>query len=209
MGTTLIKAPRTGAREAQTASVELPEKLLPAKSKLDKTLADYVKASLDIEEARGHLARSERDEAKALADENQSDSENMDAVAFAQKSRGVYAARVANREATLAKQAAELSKAISEAANELRGLVNAEIARREGVVGARVTEVLQVGNAVDPRRMGHALAQVLVFSGPIQLVQALLPAPSFSISGNNEHLVGAAKDLLTKFQKLVAEGETL
>ena len=73
-----------------------------------------------------------------------------------------------------------------------------------------MTEALQVGNAVDPRRMGQALAQVLVFSGPVQLAQALLPAPSFSMSGNNEHLAGAAKDVLTKFQKLVAaERETI
>ena len=107
MSATLTKTRPGGAREAQTASVELPEAVNPAKKRLAEMLTAYDKATLDLADARSHLARAESDEAAAL---DSSGDDADDRIAVAIRSKAIYTARVTNREASQAKQAAELSK---------------------------------------------------------------------------------------------------
>jgi hypothetical protein len=76
---------------------------------------------------------------------------------------------------------------------------------REHIISERVVAALQVGNAIDSRRMGPELADLLYFSGPIQVIRALAPSPGIPTPGNHEILIHAAKDVLMKFESVVVE----
>jgi hypothetical protein len=119
--------------------------------------------------------------------------------------KSVYASRTQNKEKVILTLSSELAKATNEAAGELRGLVSNETRRREEIFNARVIEALQVGEAVDSRRMGPELSDLMHFCGPIQAVRALGPLPTLVQPGNNENLLHSAKDVLTKFERVIKE----
>ena len=203
---TLTKPRPGGAGAAQAVSVVAPqEKLLPAKSKLEKVLGDYQKAAQDLDDSRGHLARAETDEQTALNDPDLGLEDAGNRVAVAQRSIQIYRARVANREKSVAAIFKELATAINESTLELRGLTNAEIERREGIFGERVVAALEVGTAIDPSRMKHELWELLQFCGPIQVVRALAPSSAIVQPGNAGGLVDMAKDILSKFEGIIKE----
>jgi hypothetical protein len=185
--------------------MELPAQLHPARSRLSAKLSELEKAMADLEEYRARAERARVDEDRAMEDEQLSESEAAARISKAQNERNVYASRQAQREKAIVALSSELSKAINAAEGELCGLVSKEVTRRESIISERVVAALQVGNAIDPIYMGRELSDLLHFSGPVQVVRALGPSPMILGAGNNDALAGAAKDVLTKFEKVILE----
>jgi hypothetical protein len=115
-----------------------PEKILPAKAALAKVWADFQRAATDLQEAQGHLARVEADEQAALNDETLSVAESSDKVAFCQRSKGIYSARLANREAAKGKLLTDLKGAITAAHAEFSNLIRVEHSRRHDALARRI-----------------------------------------------------------------------
>ena len=185
--------------------MNLPAQLHPARSRLSTKLSELEKALADLEEYKARAERARVDEDRAMEDEQLSESEAAARISKAQNERNVYASRQAQREKAIAALSTDLAKAINQADGELRGLVSQEVKKREDIIGARVIAALQVGTAVDPIYMGRELSDLLHFSGPIQVVMALGPSIVVPTAGNNDALVRAAKDVLTKFEKVILE----
>jgi hypothetical protein len=140
-----------------------------------------------------------------MEDSQLSETEAAERIQTSQLQGNIYKARQAQREKAITALSSDLANVIRQSHNELQGLVSGEVARREDIIRARVIDALQVGKAVDPRRMGPELADLMYFCGPVQEIRALGPSPVIPAAGNNEILVQAAKDVLTKFEKVIAE----
>ena len=181
-----------------------PEKLFPARAALATKLDQIERAQKDLSDFTARAERAGVDENRALEDETLSESEALEAIQTAQMQKSVFKARIAAREKAVAALSKELGTAVTGGVNELRGLVNAEVERREGIIGDRIVEVLQTGKAIDPTLMTRELAQLLAFSGPLQVVNALAP-PSYVEQGNTENLVAAAREILGKFERVIVE----
>jgi hypothetical protein len=203
MSTQTLKARPGGAREAQSASVELPEKLSPCRSKLAGALTDYEKAAVNLEEARGHLARAESDEQTALNNAELSDAECSDRVAVAQRSRGIYSARMASREAAVSKLLKLVKDALYPARNEYSGLCMNEREKREAIITARIVEAGQLVGGFAGR-----LNMLLEYSSPIQDIHALdIPSQSVLFCDNAAQIIGIAKRILEGFAAVAAKKE--
>jgi hypothetical protein len=205
---TLTKPRQAGAQEAPEASTALPpEKLLPAKAKLDRALADYVKAGLDLSESQAHLSRSEVDEAAALNNAELSDEESADAIAFAQKSRGVYAARVASRETTVKRIFGELEVCIRSAQAEFAVEQAEELTRVKTILIERVCTVIKATDRAEHR---YDWMELMDYSEPYQAVRSLEPSTYQAMVGNADYTVEIAKQTLGAFEKLsVVKGATV
>jgi hypothetical protein len=202
MSTQTLKARHEGAQEAQSVSAPLPEKLFPGKAKLAGALVDYVKASLDMEEARGHLARAETDEQAALNNLELSDAGCSDLVAVAQRSRGIYSARLTNREAAQAKLLKELKASLQGAHSEYSALVGAELSRRLDILRVRVMTAGQFGAAAS-RDVGSLL---LEHSAPIHEIRSLqFNHTAFLFSDTPEAITGIAKRILAGYETIAAK----
>jgi len=199
MSTDLLEAPQT-VSEAMP-----PEKLHPARGKLATKLDQLERALGDLADYTARAERAGVDENRAMEDEHLSETEAAEKIQTAQLQKSVFKARIANREKAIAAFSKELAVAITGGTNELRGLVNAEVDRREGIIGERIIAVLQVGNAIDPTRMKKELFGLLQFCGPVQVVRALAPPLGVVSQGDTGNLVEIAKDILTKFEQVIKE----
>ena len=200
----LTKAAKPGQatpQEVPEASAAMPEPLI--RTRLAKKLAAYDDAVSALGDAKAHLSRSEVDEQKTLDDENLSDSESMDAVAFAQKSRGVYAARVASREVTVKKLLVELEDAVRAGHAELRTLVMDELKRREAILVDRVCDVIKI---VDRARVNFDWVEVLDFSEPFRTIRNLEPSPFQTFPGSTaDYVVATGRRILEGYQTIETE----
>jgi hypothetical protein len=59
-------------------------------------------------------------------------------------------------------------------------------------------------DSVATQSLKKELWDLLQFSGPIQVVKALAPSSAIAGSGNTESLVLMAKEILGKFQRVIA-----
>jgi hypothetical protein len=201
---TLMKARPAGPREAEEPSMALPPaQIYPARIRLTAKLSEFERALADVEDYRGKAARALCDEQEALESTNLSESEAALAISRAQNVKSIYASRTANKEKAITALSGELSKAISDANCELRGLINIEVDRRRGIISARVLEAIE---AIDRPHRAVVVAELLRYSGPIERILVLGPAPLTSMPGNNDYLVGQARDTLKKFETMIAEG---
>jgi hypothetical protein len=200
-----LKTRQTGAREAQTASAELPERILPAKSRLTRVLSDYQKRGLDLSESQAHLARAETDEQSALNNLELSDEESANRIAVCQRNRGIYGARVTSREANVKKLGSELENAVRDAHTELFNLVRAELQRREGILVERVCTAIQI---VDRAKVNFDWIEVLDFSEPFRTIRNLEPTPFQTFAGSApDHVTRTAHKLLEGYQTIQTESE--
>jgi hypothetical protein len=191
-----IKARVSGAQEAQTASMELPTQLLPAKSKLDRVLIDYSKAGTDLEESRGHLARAETDKQSALNNLELTDQESSDRVAVAIRNSGIYGARVSNREAARERLLKELKLALSGSHSEYSALVDDVLTQRRGILRVRMIET---GHLVG--RFGDELEGLLESSQLILDVRSLeIPSQAITYSDSAEQITQMAKRILAGYE---------
>jgi hypothetical protein len=201
---TLTKPRPGGAGAAQSATVAPPEKLHPARGKLAAKLDQLEHAMGDLSDFTARAERAGIDENRAMEDEGLSEAEALEKIQTAQLQKNIFKARIANREKAVTTFSKELATAINESNNELRGLVNAEVERREGIIGERVVAALEVGTAIDPTRMKKELWDLIQFSGPVQVVRALAPRLGV-VQGTPESLVLMAKEILGKFALVIAE----
>jgi hypothetical protein len=201
--TQTLKNSATTAPKAVNAAP--PEKLLPARGKLTAKLDQLERAMGDLADYTARAERAGVDENRAMEDETLSESEALEAIQTSQLQKSVFKARITNREKSITNLSGELATAIREGTNELRGLTNAETAKREKIIGDRVIAALGMGNAIDPRLMARELAEILRFSEAIQLVRALAPSTEVVQVGNTENLVSLAKDILSKFERVIVE----
>jgi hypothetical protein len=205
--TTLARASKANAQEARVVSVAPPEKLLPGRAKLTAKLDQLKQAMGDLSDFTARAERAGVDETRAMEDEQLSETEALEKIQTAQLQKNIFKARIANREKAIATFSGELATAINEGTNELRGLVNVEVDRREKIIGDRVIAALEVGNAIDPTRMKKVLWDLVQFSGPVQLARALAPSLGIGLAqpGNAENLVRMAEDIMGKFERATAE----
>lgn len=204
-----LKTRQTGAREAQTASVELPEKLYPARVQLTAKLSEFERACSDLSDYQAKSARAERDEQEALDNAQLSESQAADSISRAQNLKAVYSSRTANKEKVIAALSGELTSAIGQANSELQGLVNREVDRRREILSARVLAAAGVADTSRPG-VAPAVADLLDYSEPIERIKALEPSPVIQTAGNREILVQAAKDALAKHERVIGEaGKTI
>jgi hypothetical protein len=199
MSTQTLKACPGGADEQQRPSVELPAPLHPAKNRLAKVLADYEKLAQDLEDARGHLSRSEVDEAAAL-DSQESDAE--DRIAVAQRSRGIYGARVANREAGLKKLALELKAAAQVGQQEFHLLVMAELGRRSEILLGRIMEA---GQLLKDRTYSADVERLLGSSKPMLDIHSLDIPSSMGMGDDGNLVAGMARRVLEGYEALAVK----
>lgn len=198
-----LKTRQAGPREAQTTSVEVPEKILPAKSKLDRVLIDYRKAGLDLSERQAHLSRSEVDEQSALNNLELTDQESADRVAVSQRSIGIYRARVNSREAAQAKLLKEMKLALSASHGEFSALVDNVLTQRRGILRVRMIEA---GHLVG--RFEDELETLLESSELILDVRSLeIPSGAVTYCDSTEQITGMAKRILAGYEAIaVLEG---
>jgi hypothetical protein len=198
MSATLTKAPRTGTQAARTASVELPAAVNPAKKRLAEVLTAYDKAGLDLADARGHLSRSELDEAAAL-DSMASDSEDRIAVAI--RSKAIYSARVTSREAAQVKLLKEVKTALTAAHSGYSILARELLSKRRELFRSRLIEAGQlVGNFMAD------LDDLLQSCGPIQVVRRLeINSQALLYLDTAEQIAGMAARVLESYGKLETE----
>jgi hypothetical protein len=171
--------------------------------KLSAKLAEFERAEADLEDYKARAARATVDEDRALEDQQLSESEVAERISKAQNERNVYKARQTQREKAITALGAELASAINECSGELRLLVNREVIRRKRIITERVLAALEPVAGGARRQM--ALEQLLEFSGPVQLVMVLGPAP-YIYTARDTGLDHTAKDILEKFEKMIAEG---
>lgn len=198
MSATLI-----GSRKEKAASPELLQEISPAERNLAAKLSEYEKACLALTESEAHLERSKADEQAALNDSELSDQEAADRVAVAQRSRGIYAARVSSRQAAQTKLLAELTSAVQAAQSELSSAVYQELARRRATLIDRIMQAGQLGGDVTPA----AFDELLASSKPmIEIERLQIPAQSLLVDGASikESL---ARRLLDNYDKLKTERE--
>jgi hypothetical protein len=201
---TLTKPRPGGAQEAEEPFRALPPaQIYPARVKLASKLSEFERALADVEDYKAKAARAQRDEEEALDNVRMSESEAVLTISRSQNTKSVYASRTQNKEKAITAMSGELSKAISEANCELRGLINTEVDRRRGIISARVLEAIE---AIDRPHRAVVVAELLRYSGPIERILVLGPAPLTSMPGNNDYLVGQARDTLKKFETMIAEG---
>jgi hypothetical protein len=201
MSATLTKAPRTGTREAEQPSVAPPEKLYPARVRLDKVLADYQKAGTDLSDSQAHLSRSEIDEQSTLNNLELSDEEAGDRLAVSQRSIAIYRARVSNRESARTKLLAELKAAASLAHNELSRLCLDERVRRSAILRGRMIEA---GRLVG--KFAAELDTLLEHSGLIQEIRHIeIPSGSFLFCEHAEQIEGMARSILDGYELIEAK----
>jgi hypothetical protein len=190
---------------AQTASVELPEKLLPAKSKLDKVVVDYQKAAQDLDDSRGHLARAETDEQSALNNLELSDEESADRVAVAQRSIAIYRARTTNRETTQAKLLKELKTALDAAHNEYSALVQDVLTKRREILCGRLVETGHlVGNFQSDLEMLLESSQFILDVRSLEI-----PSGSVLYTDNADTIPGMAKRILASYEAIAKAKEEI
>jgi hypothetical protein len=196
-----LKTPQTGAQEAQPASVEPPEKLFPARTKLDKVLTDYEKASTDLDDSRGHLARAETDEQSALNNLELSDEESADRVAVAQRNRGIYGARVANREAAQAKLLKELKDSLNPAHHEHSALVVGVFSKWLDILRGRVMTAGRIGDG-----FSRDVDVLLENSALIQEIRSLQINSGFLLFCDSpEQITGMARKILAGYEAIAAK----
>jgi len=199
MTTLTLEGPEIGAEEQQTAS---PEPLYPARVKLSAKLAEFDRATADLEDYKGRAARAELDEAQALEDEQLSEREIAERITKAQNEKHVWKVRQTRIERRVLALSAELPGAINGCIGELRQLVNLELQRRNAIITARVLEAIEAVSAGPFRQM--ALEKLLGFSGPVQRVAILMPEPHI-YSVREERLDCAARSILENFERMVTE----
>ena len=195
------KARPTGASAAGRPSVELPEKT--ARGLLAAKLAEFERSQVDLSDSHAHLSRSEVDEQSALNNLELSDEESADRVAVAERSRGIYGARVANREAAQAKLLKELKTAVKVAHNEFSTLVNDERTRRRDILFTRVTEAGRLVGSFTGE-----LEVLLECSGLIQAIHALeIGSQSLLFCDSAEQITGIAKRILAGYEAIAAKAK--
>jgi hypothetical protein len=200
MSTQILKGLATSALKAMTAAP--PAQLLPARSVLNKTLTDYEKAGLDLEEARGHLARSETDEQSALNNTELSDAECGDRVAVAQRSQGIYSARVKSREAAQAKLLVELKAAANSAQSEHSNLCSDLLSKRQELVRGRIIEAASLVG-----RFSGELEMLLDHSELIQEVRNLeVNSVAVLYADSAQAITGIARKILAGYEAVAALG---
>ena len=156
-----LKTRQAGAREAQTASVELPEKT--ACGRLADRLTQFQQACSDLDGYKAKAARAAIDEDRAMADEQLSETQAAETIAKARSLKDTYQARISNREKALTKLFGELENAIVEAQQEYRPLHMAELNRVEEILIERVC----AGIKADPTtRALFEWDELLKFSEP-------------------------------------------
>lgn len=201
MTTQTLEGPQTGIGERGGASVEIAP-IYPARMKLSAKVAEFERAEADLEDYRGKAARAQRDEAEALESPELSEEQAAQAIARAQSLRSVYLSRTQNKEKALEAFKPELAASLNAASGELRQVVNLEVQRRKEIVTTRVLEAIEAIGGGARREM--ALAQLLEFSGPVQQVAVLGPAP-YIYTKNDSGLGASAKAILEEFEQLTVE----
>ena len=203
MTTELLEGSKTGAQERQKTSDAIPrEPIYPARVKLAAKAAEFERAEADLEDYRGKAARAQRDETQALESTELSEEQAAQAISRAQNLRSVYLSRTQNKEKALEALAPELAAALNESVGELRQVVNLELQRRKGIVTARVLESIEAIGGGARREM--AIGQLLEFSGPVQRVAVLGPAP-YIYTKNETGLGASARAILEAFEQLTVE----
>ena len=170
--------------------------------KLSAKVAEFERAEADLEDYRGKAARAQRDEAEALESTELSEEQAAQAIGRAQSLRSVYLSRTQNKEKALEAFKPELAASLNAASGELRQVVNLELQRRKEIVTARVLEAIEAIGGGARREM--ALGQLLEFSGPVQRVAVLGPAP-YIYTKNDSGLGASAKAILEAFEQLTVE----
>jgi hypothetical protein len=187
-------------RQTPGVVAEPPEKLYPGRSKLEKVLGDYQKASQDATEARSHLARAESDEAKAL-DGAASDSD--DRLIVGQRSVGVYRARTASREKAQTALGKDLKDALRGGQQELNTLVMAVRDQRRGILASRIIEA---GQLASDKLIASDLDKVLWRSKPlVDLYKWEVPAQTLLYLADTEKVVEIARQILSSFEGILTE----
>ena len=182
--------------------MELPEGLYPARAKLSTKLTELEKVFAGLEEYRAKAERARLSEDRALEDSASSEADIAAAVGTAQIEKSVYQSRIRNREKMLGVISGELAASINEAARELRVLVGREVSRREEILTKRVCEAIQ---AIDRAGLKPTIQNLLDHSRTIEQVRILSPSPLQATAGDQDSLVMAAKDVLAKFEQVIAE----
>ena len=151
------------------------------------------------------MERSKADEQAALNNSELSDQSAADAVAFAQRSKGIYSARVASRQAAQTRLLGELSAAVSAGQAELAAAVSSELARRREILLERI----RVAGQLEGQVWAEALDSVLESSRPMIEVQRLeVPAQALLVDGP-EIKVGLARRILSGFEAIAVKVKEL
>jgi hypothetical protein len=176
--------------------VEAPSRLMPARGTLIRKLSEYTASTATLKEFKSRLARVEIDESNAL------ESGDDDLLGRAQSQRGIYVAKIANREAALVKQLGELKTAVSSASQELSELVRSVFLKQHDSIAAAVMEVLEPAESFNPLELDDLLEHDarLVRIRKIEL-------PSFIDNGSADGMVGFAKVVLDGFDAVITEGK--
>ncbi len=181
--------------------IEPPAKLYPARAKLGEKLARVKEFDGQLQEYHGTAAKAETTEQEALEDAKLTEEEAADRISRAQNLKGVFAARVKNRESALAKALLELKEAMSTAENELRGLVDTELGRRDAILTEKVRSTLQI-----PKEDGLAPFRLLIGHSPlIQSIRLLEPTSPFAGQDTPQQILDRAEGVLAKFHRVEIE----
>jgi hypothetical protein len=170
-----------------------------SREQLTQVLRDYYKGTEDSKDYQARIARVESDQESALSSQTLSDEEIADEVAKLISLKAVLATRMERKQTDLTRWTSQLEKLYPLAVLEFTGLLNTEIEKRQALIAARVTEVLEVASDLttyEAVSLPVGIAGLTNYSAPVRAISSLRPTTYWGTPGDRLAISSAASALL-------------